>query len=140
VLALHKIKSVGLPNITLSSLVRPVNDNLGLRNPDVYKIPCDCGKVCIRQTCRSVDVRLKEHQRHIRLEHSDKSAMAEHSINQGHRILFHNPFILNTSARYMDCIVRVAIEVVLHPFEHGIACGKASFWFFCRVGAPPPLA
>jgi hypothetical protein len=23
-------------------------------------------------------------------------------------------------------------------FCSGIACGKASFWFFCRVGAPPP--
>jgi hypothetical protein len=22
---------------------------------------------------------------------------------------------------------------------NGIACGKASFWFFCRVGAPPRL-
>jgi hypothetical protein len=41
--------------------------------------------VYIGQTGRSVDVRLKEYQRHIRLEHLDKSAVAEHSINQGHR-------------------------------------------------------
>jgi hypothetical protein len=27
---------------------------------------------------------------------------------------------------------------LLHFFCSGIACGKASFWFFCRVGAPPP--
>jgi hypothetical protein len=44
----------------------------------------------------SIDTRLKEHQRHIRLEHLDKSAVAEHSINLGHRIQLHNTSILTT--------------------------------------------
>jgi hypothetical protein len=48
---------------------------------------------------------------HIRLEHPDKSAVAEHSIDQGHRILFHNSSILATRTRYMDRIVREAIEI-----------------------------
>jgi hypothetical protein len=64
-----------------------------------------------------VDVRLKQHQRHIRLEHPDKTAVAEHNINQKHRILFHETSILITSARYMDCIVRDAIEVALRSFS-----------------------
>jgi hypothetical protein len=64
-----------------------------------------------------VDVRLKEHQRHIRLEQPDKSVVAEHSIKEGHRILFHNASILNTNARYMGSIVKGATEVVLHPFN-----------------------
>jgi hypothetical protein len=75
-----------------------------------------------------VDVRLKDHQCHIRLEHPDKSAVAEHNINQGHRILFHDASILNM--RYMDRIVRDAIEVVLHPFntnkEDGFRLSKKS--------------
>jgi hypothetical protein len=54
-------------------------DHLGLRTPGVYRIPCECGRVCIGQTGRSVDIRLKELQRHIRLEHSVNSAVAEHS-------------------------------------------------------------
>jgi hypothetical protein len=66
---------------------------------------------------KSADVRLKEHQRYIRLEHPEKSALAEHSINQGHRILFHDASIINASAKYMDRIVREAIDVVLHPFN-----------------------
>jgi hypothetical protein len=37
--------------------------------------------------------RLKEHQRHIRLEHPDKSAVAEHSIELGHRIQLQNELI-----------------------------------------------
>jgi hypothetical protein len=77
VLARHNIKSVGLPHMKLSSQRQP-------RTPGVYRIPCECSRVYIGQTGRFVDIRLKEHRRHIRLEHPDKSAVAEHSINQGH--------------------------------------------------------
>jgi hypothetical protein len=97
VLARHNIISVGLPHMKLSRLLRPLKDHLGLRTPGVYRIPCECGRVYIGQTGRSVDIGLKEHQRHIRLEHPDKSAVAEHSIDQGHRIQFHNASILATT-------------------------------------------
>jgi hypothetical protein len=99
VLARHNIKSVGLPHMKLSSLLRPVKDHLGLRTPGIYRILCECGRVYIGQTGRSVDIRIKEHQWPIRLQHPDKSAVAEHSINQGHRIQFHNPSILATKTR-----------------------------------------
>jgi hypothetical protein len=71
--------------------------------------------VFIGQTGCSVDTRLKGHQRHIRLEHSDKSAVAEHSVDLGHRIQFHNTSIFATKTRYIDHIVRKAIEIELHP-------------------------
>jgi hypothetical protein len=64
-----------------------------------------------------MDIRLKEHQRHIRLEHPDKLAVAEHSIDQGHRIQFHNSSILATKTRYMDRIVREATEIELDPYN-----------------------
>jgi hypothetical protein len=38
----------------------------------------------------TLDIRLKEHQRHIRLVHPDNPAVAEHSINNRHRIQFHS--------------------------------------------------
>jgi hypothetical protein len=69
------------------------------------------------QTGRSVDIRLKEHQRNIRLQYPDKSVVAEHSIDQGHRIQFHNASILATKNRYMDRIVKEAIEIELHPYN-----------------------
>jgi hypothetical protein len=75
VLSWHNIKSVGLPPKKESSFLRPVKDNLGLRTPGVYRTPCECGKVYIGQTGRSVGARLKEHQRHIHLEHPDKSGV-----------------------------------------------------------------
>jgi hypothetical protein len=71
VLARHSIKSVGLPHMKLSSLLHPVKDQLGLRTSGVYRIPCECGRVYTGQTGRSMNIRLKEHQRHIRLEHPD---------------------------------------------------------------------
>jgi hypothetical protein len=55
VLARH-IKFVGLLHIKLSSLLRPVKNHLGLRIPRVYRISCQCGRVYIGQTGRSVDM------------------------------------------------------------------------------------
>jgi hypothetical protein len=128
VLTRHNIKSVGLPHMKLSSLLRPVKNSLGLRTPGVYRIPCECGRVYIGQTSSSVDFSLKEHQRHTRLEHPEKSAVEEHTINQGHRIHFHNSSILASKTRYMDCTVREAIEFELHPYninrEGGLCLSK----------------
>jgi hypothetical protein len=39
VLARHNIKSVGLPHMRLSSLLRLVKDHVGLRTPGLYRIP-----------------------------------------------------------------------------------------------------
>jgi hypothetical protein len=64
----------------------------------------------------SVAISLKDHQRYIQLEHPDKSAVAEHSIDQD-RIQFHNSSILATKTRYMDRIVREATEIELHPYN-----------------------
>jgi hypothetical protein len=61
-----------------------------LKTPCVYSISCECVKVYIGQTGPSVETRVKEHQRHIRLAHPEKSAVAEHSINLG----LHNTSIL----------------------------------------------
>jgi hypothetical protein len=94
----------------LFSFCYPVKDNLGLRKPGIYRIPTDCGRVYIVQTGCSIYIRLSELQRHVRLDHLDMSAVAEHNISQEHGIQFHSGFILATKTRYMVCIVREAIE------------------------------
>jgi hypothetical protein len=43
-----------------------------------------------------MDTKVKEHQQHICLEHPDKSAVAEHSRELGHRIQLQNISILAT--------------------------------------------
>jgi hypothetical protein len=101
----------------LSCLLHPVKDHLGLRTLDVYRIVCECGRVFTGQTVHSIDIRLKEHQRHIQLEHLDKLAIAEHSINHKRCMQFHHSSILATKTRYMDCIIREAIDIELHPYN-----------------------
>jgi hypothetical protein len=101
----------------LSSLLSPVKNHLGLRTHGVYRIPCECDRVYTGQTGCSVDIRLKEHQRHIRLEHPDKSAVAEHSIDQGKCIQFHNASIVDTKTSYVVPIAEEAIEIELHPYN-----------------------
>jgi hypothetical protein len=44
------MKSMGLPPKKVSSFLRLVKANLGLRTQGVYRIPCECGKVYIGQT------------------------------------------------------------------------------------------
>jgi hypothetical protein len=92
--------------------------------------PLRVRRAYIGQTGRSVDIRLKEHHRHVKLQHPDKSAVAEHSIDQGHCIKFHNSSILASKTRYMDRIVREATEIELHSNninrEGGFCLSK--FW------------
>ena len=57
-----------------------------LRTPGVYSILCECGRVYKGQSGHSILLRIKEHNRHIRLAQPQKSAVAEHNINHDHII------------------------------------------------------
>jgi hypothetical protein len=60
----YNIKTVHIPKKKNRQLLRAAKDDLGLKIPGVYRIPCECGKVYIGQTGRSVEARCKEHMRH----------------------------------------------------------------------------
>jgi hypothetical protein len=51
--------------------------------------------------------------RHIRLNQPQKSAVAEHSINAGHKIDF-NVSVLDRASGYMDRLVKEAIQIRLN--------------------------
>jgi hypothetical protein len=46
-LAKHNTKSIALPPKKISNYLPPVKDAVGLRTPEIYSIPCECGKVYI---------------------------------------------------------------------------------------------
>jgi hypothetical protein len=114
VLSKLNIKMVGLPPRKLSSFLGPIKDHLALKTPGVYSIPCECRTVYVRQTGCSVETRVKEHSCHIGLEYPEKSTIAEHSINLDHWIQVHNTCILANKLRYIDQIIREAVQTILY--------------------------
>jgi hypothetical protein len=69
----------------------------------------------VGQTGRTIEARLREHRRHVHLNQPERSAVAEHSLTTYHRIDFDGTSKLRTATRYMDRLVREAIEIRLHP-------------------------
>jgi hypothetical protein len=128
-LAKLNINSVALPPRKISSFLPPVKGELGLKTPGIYRIPCECGKVYIGQSGRSVQLRIKQHDRHLRLAQTDKSAIAEPSFNHDHRVKLQDTKLLSIKTGYIARPIRQAIAIDLHPHninrEEGLHLSKA---------------
>ena len=91
---------VGLQPRKISSFLRPVKDELGLGTTEIYSITCECGHVYIGQTDRTIQTRIKEHHRHIRLGHPDQETVAELRVNHINLIKFEDTRILCAGSAY----------------------------------------
>jgi hypothetical protein len=112
-LSRHSIKSWSLPQKKMHSFLQPVKDDLVLKTPDMYGVPCKYGQVYIRQAGDSIETRVKEQQHIICLQQPDISTMAKHNINLGHHIYLQNTNLC-TESRYVELMIRVGTEMELH--------------------------
>ncbi|XP_063971218.1 uncharacterized protein LOC135157942 [Lytechinus pictus] len=84
------------------------------KQPGVYKIPCDCGKVYIGETGRDFDTRLKEHKTHHRRSDWDRSAIAKHAQQENHSIDWDKSHLITNIRHWNTRRVREAIEIHQH--------------------------
>ena len=67
----------------------------------VYEVPCrDCSKVYVGQTGNSLETRLKQHRAACRLLQVDKSALAQHAIDDDHTINWSEAKVIASETRW----------------------------------------
>lgn len=82
-----------------------------LKQKGVYEIPCCCEKTYIGETGRSVQVRLKEHIADEKYKRT-KSALAEHTLETNHGILFDKTKLIHRENHYLKRKIKETIEIV----------------------------
>jgi hypothetical protein len=80
---------------------RPERDPLQ-RAQCIYSIPCECGRSCIGETGRPLAVRHREHRRNLQQGRLEKSKLAQHTYEEGHRVCWDDSRILEieSNSRY----------------------------------------
>ena len=86
----------------------PVNQQKGV----VYSIPCsDCPKKYIGETLRTMEVRLKEHEKHKRMCEIEKSAVAEHACILDHSIAWKEAKVIDREKSIIGRRVKEALHI-----------------------------
>ena len=76
-------------------LVRPKDKRKKDQNSGlVYQYECECGKVYVGETCRTIRTREKEHKRAIRNLDDNHSGVSKHVLDTGHSIAWEGVKIL----------------------------------------------
>ncbi|XP_072173825.1 uncharacterized protein [Diadema setosum] len=95
--------------------ISPATDKIPTnKQPGVYKIPCDCGKIYIGETGRNFDTRLKEHKTCQQQCDWEKSAIVKHAQKEDHHIDWNNSQLISSIPQWHSRRIREAIEINRH--------------------------
>ena len=103
VLSQQNIKVATKPVNTIRQIVSKPKDRVeDLKKTGViYQIPCsDCTTVYIGETGRALHTRRAEHERNVRLAHTEKSALSEHANSLDHNIDWDGIKVLKSEPKY----------------------------------------
>ena len=96
------------PTQKINLFLRLYKDTLPkLKTEGIYLLKCDCGKCYVGQTGRTIECRIKEHERNTINRRRNLSAIAEHAYNNpGHKILFNEVKVLTRTEKYIPRIIK----------------------------------
>jgi hypothetical protein len=107
----HSIRTIHIPTRKTAQMLKPAKDGLELKVPGVHRISC-AENIC--RTERQKFWHEVQHPRCICLHQPEKSAVAEHRISRDDCIDFSGISILDRKKRYVDRLVKEAIEIHLN--------------------------
>ena len=76
----------------------------------VYKVDCSCGSTYIGETCRTLDVRLKEHKRAVKSNQST-NGIAVHADKTGHDIQWDSAQVLEHEPKWWKRRYKEALRI-----------------------------
>ncbi|XP_071450011.1 uncharacterized protein [Hetaerina americana] len=106
IVARHKIEVIHKPPGKIRNVLVRAMDPICLKTPGIYQGPCTCGDLHIGETGRTIETRLKEHKRHLRLGQLKKSA-----IGVDHSIDFNGTNLISRAGGYRDRVIKESIEI-----------------------------
>lgn len=83
----------------------------------IYKIPCQCDKTYVGQTKQYLQSRLQQHRndcKNTRQVATEKTALAQHHFDTGHRFLFEKAEIVDTEHNYPKRLIGEMIHITLN--------------------------
>ena len=112
------IRTVFKSDMTLRShLVRLKTVDLAKQDGMVYRIPCEYSKVYIGETGRSMQERIKEHNRDIRLASTQTSVVSKHTNETDQYPLCDKVEFIDRDSHWYTRRVKEVIHIRLHPYN-----------------------
>ena len=89
----------------------------------VYEVPCnDCDHVCIGETGRTLEKRLKEHRSAVK-KNDRKNGIAVHAWDTGHQVKWESASVKEVETNLSNRRIMEALHIQRTPYTTNLDCG-----------------